>query len=64
MKKHKWNIAGLFEYYCPICGEGDHVHNTFMGKIGMVKEHKRIQNRTDCDKLFVKRKVVPRLLGI
>jgi len=63
MKKHEWKSFGCFTYICSICGDFDSVSKDYANVIGIAKEQERILNRTDCDELFVKHKIVPRLLG-
>jgi len=63
MKKHNWESIGAFSYICSVCGDFDCVSDDCANVMGIAVEHVRIKNRTDCDELFVKHKVVPRLLG-
>ena len=71
-QKHKWKSLGFFAYYCSVCGDFDCVSDdrvdgnsyiTILRRLSMAKEQERIQNRTDCFEMYIKHKVVPRLLG-
>ena len=64
-QKHKWESLGFFTFACSVCDEFDSVSKKIgTGEYtGIENECNRIQNRTDCFELFMKHKVVPRLLG-
>jgi len=63
-QKHKWESLGFFTYRCSICGELDWVSKDNRVVVSMAEEQERIQNRTDCFEMYIKHKVVPRLLGV